>query len=67
MPKFSIITVVRNAESTISDCIESVNSQNADLEYIIIDGASTDGTLEVIDRYRDKISMIIPNWLYKWL
>ena len=48
--KISIITVVHNNKKTIKDAINSVLSQNYDnLEYIIIDGASTDGTVEVIN------------------
>lgn len=47
--KISIITVVYNNKKTIKDTINSVLSQNYDnLEYIIVDGASTDGTVEVI-------------------
>lgn len=47
--KISIITVVYNNKDTIIDAISSVLSQDYDdLEYIIVDGASTDGTIEVI-------------------
>jgi len=48
--KISIITVVHNNRETIQDAINSVLSQDYDnLEYIIVDGASTDGTVEVIN------------------
>jgi glycosyltransferase involved in cell wall biosynthesis len=58
--KVSIITVVFNNQKTISSAINSVLSQShTDVEYIIIDGASTDGTLEIINQYRDKITLII--------
>ena len=47
--KFSIITIVYNNKETIQDAMDSVLSQEYDdLEYIIVDGASTDGTVEVI-------------------
>ncbi len=50
--KFSIITVCFNAQSTIGDTVRSVAAQDwPDLEHIIIDGASTDETLSVVERY----------------
>lgn len=58
--KISIITVVRNNEKTIKDAIESVLGQTyKNIEYIIIDGKSTDGTVEVIKSYENKISKFI--------
>ncbi len=58
--KVSIITVVRNAVETIQDTISSVASQNYNnIEHIIIDGASTDGTLEVIRQHQDKLSCVL--------
>ena len=58
--KFSIITVCHNAVSTIGRTIQSVIGQTyTDYEYIIIDGASTDGTLDVLNRYRNNFSHLI--------
>ncbi len=58
--KISIITVALNAEEFIGDCIRSVIGQTyGDIEYIIVDGASTDGTLGVISRYQQKIARVI--------
>lgn len=58
--KISIITVCLNSEKTIEQTIKSViGQQDADFEYIIIDGKSKDRTLEIIERYRDNISIII--------
>ena len=56
-PLISIITVVYNGEKFIESTIKSVISQNyKNIEYIIIDGASTDGTIEVIKKYENDIS-----------
>ena len=58
--KISIITVCYNRKSTIEKAIKSVLEQNySDIEYIIIDGNSIDGTKEIIETYRDKISQFI--------
>jgi glycosyltransferase involved in cell wall biosynthesis len=58
--KVSVITVVRNAVDKIESTIKSVLSQNYDnIEYIVIDGASTDGTIEIIERYRDRIAVVV--------
>ena len=57
--KISIITTVYNSKNTIREAIESVLSQNyKNIEYIIVDAGSTDGTLEIITEYKDKISKI---------
>ncbi|MEG1563702.1 MAG: glycosyltransferase family 2 protein [Bacteroides sp.] len=59
-PKFSVITVTYNAEKVLEDTIQSVISQTYHhVEYIIVDGASTDGTLTIVERYRDKIYSVI--------
>lgn len=49
MAKISIITVCRNSRGVIDTCLESVSKQtHRDIEHIVIDGASTDGTCEVV-------------------
>jgi glycosyltransferase involved in cell wall biosynthesis len=58
--KISLITVVYNAHSTIKRCIESVIAQNyTNVEYIIIDGGSTDGTLQIIEQYKPYITIFL--------
>jgi len=58
--KISIITVCYNAGKTIEKTIQSVLSQTYEnIEYIIIDGMSKDNTLEIIKKYRHKISKLV--------
>ncbi|MDH5480984.1 MAG: glycosyltransferase [Nitrosomonas sp.] len=58
--KVSIITVCHNSAETIGDTIESVLSQDYPcIEYIIIDGGSTDRTMDIIREYGDKIDIVI--------
>ncbi|UZE93505.1 MAG: glycosyltransferase [Candidatus Nealsonbacteria bacterium] len=59
-PLISIITVVLNGKKTIEKTLKSVLEQGYEnIEYIIIDGGSTDGTLDIINRYKDKIKKIV--------
>ncbi len=56
-PLVTVITVVRNGEKHLEGAIQSVLNQTyGNIEYIIIDGNSTDGTLDVIKKYDDKIA-----------
>lgn len=55
--KVSLITVCYNAEAYLQHCIESVLAQDyPDIEYLIIDGASKDGTLDIIKQYESSIA-----------
>ncbi len=56
----SIITVVKDGEDTIEKCINSVLNQNyKNIEYIIIDGNSSDNTMSIINKYKEKISLVL--------
>lgn len=60
MIKISIITVVYNAIDSLEETILSVINQNFDdFEFIIIDGGSTDGTLDIIKKHQDQITLWI--------
>ena len=55
--KISIITAVLNNSAFIEDCIRSVlNQTHRDVEYVVVDGASTDGTLHVVQKYSGRIA-----------
>lgn len=59
-PKVSIVTTVLNAVDTIEQTILSVLNQTyKNIEYIVMDGGSTDGTLDIIEKYRDRIAVIV--------
>ena len=58
-PKISIITITYNSEKTVEETIKSVLLQGyPNLEYIIIDGDSKDQTLDIVNKYKDKIAII---------
>lgn len=55
--KITLITVTLNSEKYLEDCIRSVQAQtHTDIEHIIIDGLSTDGTLGIIEKYQGQIA-----------
>lgn len=57
---FSVITATWNCQSTISDCLNSVSEQShPNIEHIVIDGASNDGTLEILNDSRDHFSKLL--------
>ncbi len=57
MPRVSVITAVFNGEDCIASCIESVLRQDyPNIEHIILDGCSTDGTVAILRQYQDKIA-----------
>ena len=59
-PLVTVFTIVKNRKETLSRTIMSVLNQSySNIEYIVIDGASTDGTLEVIKQFDDKIDLWI--------
>lgn len=58
--KISVITVCYNAAETIADTIQSIRSQShPNIEYIVVDGGSTDETLAIIEQNRDAVSVLL--------
>ena len=58
--KISIITVCYNAEKTIERTIRSVIRQDyKNIEYVVVDGESSDGTLDILDRYKTDITILV--------
>ena len=58
--KFSVVTVCYNAAETIGHCLDSVASQDyPDLEHVVIDGGSTDGTLDLIETCQGRLSQFV--------
>lgn len=58
--KVSIITVTYNSAKYVDDCINSIIRQNyKNIEYIVIDGNSTDGTLDIIKKYSSYITKLV--------
>jgi len=58
--KVSLITVCRNVAPVIAETLDGILGQtHPDLEIIVVDGASTDGTVEILERYRPKLSAVV--------
>jgi glycosyltransferase involved in cell wall biosynthesis len=58
--KVSIITIVYNRAYCIAECIQSVLDQNwSDIEHLVIDGGSTDGTQQEVEPFRDKLAYYV--------
>jgi glycosyltransferase involved in cell wall biosynthesis len=59
-PAITVITVVFNAKDLVKECVDSVLAQSVEgIEYIVIDGGSTDGTLDILRGYGDRISRLV--------
>lgn len=60
LPIISVVTISKNSQKTIRECIDSVISQkSSEIEYIIVDGNSTDGTKEIIKRFGENIDIYL--------
>ena len=58
--KISIVTATWNCVETVGDCLGSVDSQtHANREHVVIDGASQDGTLSLLERHRSKLGVLV--------
>ena len=58
--KISVVTVVRNDASHIEETMKSVLEQDyPDVEYIVIDGNSSDGTAEIVRSYADRLAFFV--------
>lgn len=56
----SIVTATKNCAKTLPDCLGSIKNQNyISREHVIVDGASTDGTLEIINQHSDQITKFV--------
>jgi len=60
LPTMTVVTPVYNGAAHIRETIESVLQQDyPGLQYIVVDGASTDGTMDIVNEYRDRLSEVI--------
>ena len=60
IPRITVITISYNSSATIEATLESVTTQDyGNMEYVVIDGGSTDGTQSIINKYREHISFYV--------
>lgn len=60
IPKISVVTVTYNCVDVLENTLESViNQKYSNVEYIVIDGKSNDGTLHLINKHKDHISILV--------
>jgi glycosyltransferase involved in cell wall biosynthesis len=60
LPRITVVTPAYNAAETIRETIESVLAQGyPNLEYIVVDGGSTDGTMAIVEEYRPRLALVI--------
>ena len=59
-PKISVVTVVYNSKALIENTVKSIINQSYNhIEYIVVDGGSTDGTIDILNSYKKNISTLI--------
>lgn len=59
-PKISVVTVVYNSAALIENTVKSIINQSySHIEYIVVDGGSSDGTIDILNRYKKNISTLI--------
>ncbi|MEP4889848.1 MAG: glycosyltransferase family 2 protein [Aliiglaciecola sp.] len=60
LPKISVVTAVYNGEKYVEHCIKSIVEQTySNIEYVFIDGGSSDNTLNIANKYADKIDILV--------
>lgn len=59
-PKISVVTVVYNSAALIENTVKSIINQSySHIEHIVVDGGSTDGTIDILNRYKKNISTLL--------